>query len=90
MLLFIHESGFVKVPSASLRMVSFDTLENEIISDNLSFIEKGITPSLDDFNDLMYAIIKKRMNTLQKTGISIILKRTWYLCVSTENNYLKR
>ena len=54
-----HESGFVKVPSTSLRMVSFDTFENEIISNNLSIIEKGITPSLPDFNDLMYAIVKK-------------------------------
>ena len=54
-----HESDFVKVPSASLRMVSFDTFENEIISNNLSIIEKGITPSLPDFNDLMYAIVKK-------------------------------
>ena len=57
-------------------MVSFDPFENEIISNHLSIIEKGITPSLDDFNDLMYAIVRKRMNTLQKTGISIILKRT--------------
>ncbi|MBR3265328.1 MAG: hypothetical protein IKI61_05160 [Erysipelotrichaceae bacterium] len=54
MLLFIHESGFVKVPSASLRMVSFDAFENEILSNNLSIIEKGITPCLPDFNDLMY------------------------------------
>ena len=54
-----HESGFVKVPSTSLRMVSFDTFENEIISNNLSIIEKGITPSLPDFNDLMYVVIRK-------------------------------
>ncbi|MBR4609874.1 MAG: class I SAM-dependent methyltransferase [Erysipelotrichaceae bacterium] len=54
-----HESGFVKVPSTSLRMVSFDTFENEIISNNLSIIEKGITPSLPDFNNLMYAVIRK-------------------------------
>jgi len=54
-----HESGFVKVPSTSLRMVSFDVFENEIISNNLSIIEKGITPSLPDFNHLMYAVVKK-------------------------------
>jgi len=54
-----HESGFVMVPSTSLRMVSFDTFENEIISNNLSIIEKGITPSLPDFNNLMYAVIRK-------------------------------
>ena len=54
-----HESGFVKVPSTSLRMVSFDTFENEIISNNLSIIEKGITPSFSDFNNLMYVVIRK-------------------------------
>jgi hypothetical protein len=51
-------------------MVSFETFENEILSNHLSIIEKGITPSFPDFNDLMYAIVRKRMNTLQKTGIS--------------------
>ena len=89
MLWFIHGSGFVKVPSASFRMVSFDTFENEIISDNLSFIEKGITPSFTDFNDLMYAIVKKWMNTLQKTGISNFWKPTFIFVCRYRKQLLK-
>ena len=54
-----HESGFVKVPSTSLRMVSFDTLEKEIESAHFSIAEQGITSSLPDFNSLMYAVIRK-------------------------------
>ena len=35
-----HGSGFLKVPSASLRMVNFDPFENEILSNHLSIIKK--------------------------------------------------
>ena len=40
-----HDSSFVMVPSASLRMVSFDTLEKEIESAHFSIVEQGITSS---------------------------------------------
>ena len=40
-----HDSNFVMVPSASLRMVSFDTLEKEIESVHFSIAEQGITSS---------------------------------------------
>lgn len=54
-----HDSGYVMVPSTSLRMVSFDTLKKEIESTHFSIAEQGITSSLPDFNNLMYAIVKK-------------------------------
>ena len=54
-----HDSGYVMVPSTSLRMVSFDTLKKEIESAHFSIAEQGITSCLPDFNDLMYAIVKK-------------------------------
>ena len=40
-----HESGIINVTATSLRMINFNTFENEIISNNLSIIEKGITSS---------------------------------------------
>ena len=55
----IHESGIIDVTATSLRMINFNTFENEIISNNLSIIEKGITSSFPDFNHLMYAVVKK-------------------------------
>ena len=54
-----HDSGYVMVPSTSLRMVNFDTLKKEIESTHFSIVEQGITSSLPDFNNLMYAIVKK-------------------------------
>ena len=70
-----HESGVITVPSTSLRMTNWEHLEKEIISSNLSIIEKGITSSLPDFNSLMYVIVRKTgMITLPETGISIISK----------------
>ena len=54
-----HESGIINVTATSLRMINFNTFENEIISNNLSIIEKGITSSFPDFNHLMYAVVKK-------------------------------
>ncbi len=49
----------INVTATSLRMINFNTFENEIISNNLSIIEKGITSSFPDFNHLMYAVVKK-------------------------------
>lgn len=54
-----HSSGAVEVAATSCRMVSFKTMEKEIINNKLKIIEKGITASLPDFNSLMYVVIKK-------------------------------
>ena len=54
-----HSSGNVEVAATSCRMVSFKTMEKEIINNKLKIIEKGITASLPDFNSLMYVVIKK-------------------------------
>ena len=54
-----HDSGFVMVPSTSLRMVNFDTLKKEIESTRFSIVEQGITSSFPDFNNLMYVVIRK-------------------------------
>ena len=53
-----HESGDISVVSTSCRMVSFEKFENEIEQANLTIIEKGITSSLPDFNNLMYVLVK--------------------------------
>ena len=54
-----HPSGMVEVASTSCRMVSFETFEKEIRNANLDIIEEGITPSMPDFNELMYVVVKK-------------------------------
>ena len=54
-----HESGKMMVAGTSCRMVSFTTFENELRSNDLKLIEKGITSSLPDFNSLMYAVVQK-------------------------------
>lgn len=54
-----HESGKMMVAGTSCRMVSFTTFENELRSNKLRLIEKGITASLPDFNSLMYAVVQK-------------------------------
>lgn len=54
-----HESGKVMVAGTSCRMVSFSTFENEIERNGLTILEKGMTPALPDFNELMYAVVKK-------------------------------
>lgn len=54
-----HESGKVMVAGTSCRMVSFPTFENEIERNGLTILEKGTTPALPDFNELMYAVVKK-------------------------------
>ena len=54
-----HPSGEVEVVATSCRMVSFETIENEIRDANLDIIEEGLTPSMPDFNELMYLVVKK-------------------------------
>lgn len=55
-----HETGPVTVPSTSLRIVSFSAFEKEITGNDLVILEKGITSSLPDFNNLMFAVVKKK------------------------------
>ncbi len=54
-----HETGKMMVAGTSCRMVSFETLENELVRNRLAILEKGITSSLPDFNSLMYTVVKK-------------------------------
>ena len=53
-----HEFGKIKVAATSCRMVSYETFEKEIERNGLEIIEKGITQSPPDFNNLMYAIVQ--------------------------------
>ena len=55
-----HKSGKIVVARTSCRMVSFETFESEIKSNNLIVIEKGITSALPDFNSLMFAVVRKK------------------------------
>ena len=54
-----HESGKMTVAATSCRMVSWSTFENELARCGLKLIEKGITSSLPDFDNLMYAVVCK-------------------------------
>ena len=53
-----HESGAILVAGTSCRMVSFDTFKSELQRNGLHILESGITSSLPDFNNLMYAVVK--------------------------------
>lgn len=55
-----HPSGKITVAGTSCRMVSFAAFEDEITRNGLTIVEKGITAALPDFNNLMYAVVKKR------------------------------
>ena len=55
-----HKSGKMLVTGTSCRMVSFRTFEKELKQNNLTIIEKGTTSALPDFNNLMYAVMKKQ------------------------------
>ena len=54
-----HESGKIMVAGTSRRMVSFKNFEDEIARNGLEIIEKGITSALPNFNNLMFAVVKK-------------------------------
>ena len=56
-----HKSGKIVVAGTSCRMVSFETFESEIKSNNLIMIEKGITSALPDFDSLMFAVVRKKV-----------------------------
>ncbi len=55
-----HPSGKISVAATSCRMVSFKTFEEELINNDLSIIEKGMTSALPEFDNLMYAVVKKK------------------------------
>lgn len=54
-----HESGKMMVAGTSCRTVSFPSFEQEIKSNGLVLLEKGITAALPDFNSLMFAVVKR-------------------------------
>lgn len=53
-----HPSGKIVVATTSCRMVSFKTFEKELLNNDLSVIEKGMTDALPEFDNLMYAVVK--------------------------------
>ncbi len=55
-----HDAGPVTVAATTMRMVSFGTFEKELDRAGLETVEKGLTPSFPDFNELMYAMVKKK------------------------------
>lgn len=55
-----HPAGKILVAATSCRMVSFTTFEKELTENDLSIIENGITSAYPDFDNLMYAVVKKR------------------------------
>ena len=54
-----HPSGKIAVAGTSFRMVSFSTFEQELKNCGLEILEKGVTSSYPDFNELMYAVVKR-------------------------------
>ena len=52
-----HETGTIFVAGTSCRMVGFETFKAELTGNGLSILESGITSSLPDFNNLMYAVV---------------------------------
>ena len=54
-----HVSGKVIVAATTLKMVSFPHFEKELCESGLQIPEKGITGALPDFNQLMYAVVRR-------------------------------
>lgn len=47
----------VRIASTSCRMVSFETLENELAVNGFAVLEKGVVPVEPDFAQMMYAVV---------------------------------
>jgi hypothetical protein len=47
-------------------------------------LKKGITPSFPDFNDLMYAIVKKMNEYTSKKQTQVLSESTPYLCMQIQ------
>ena len=54
-----HESGKMMVAGTSCRLVSWNTLEEELARNDLTIVEKGITSSQPEFDSLMYVVVTK-------------------------------
>ena len=54
-----HFSGPVQVASTSCRMVGFGKFEEEISEAGMAIVEKGLTSAMPDFDNLLYAVIRK-------------------------------
>lgn len=48
----------VQIASTTCRMVSFETLHEELRRNGLEILKEGITAALPDFNSLMYAVVR--------------------------------
>ena len=56
----VETGSKVSVAATSCRIVSFQTLENELEKNNLSVVEKGITSIVPGFPVIMYVLVKKK------------------------------
>ena len=54
-----YVSGKVKVAATSCRMISMENFEKEVKNSDLKIIEKGMTESLPDFNQMLYILAEK-------------------------------
>ena len=54
-----HETGKIMVAGTSCRMVSFEAFKAELSKNGLNILECGLTSSLPDFDNLMYAVVRK-------------------------------
>ena len=57
-----HESGVIKVAATSCRIVNMETFKQEIKNNGFDIVESGITHSEPDFDNLLFAVIKKENN----------------------------
>lgn len=53
-----HAGKKLMVPATSCRIVSFDTFEKEIGDSGLKLLEKGVTSIENEFDSIMYAVVK--------------------------------
>ena len=56
----IDSACSIMVAATSCRMVSFTSFEKELADNDLYIIEKGTTTALPEFDNLMYAVVKKK------------------------------
>lgn len=54
-----HEAGKLTVVGTSCRMVSSQTLAQELLRNGLEILEQGITAALPDFDSLLYAVVRR-------------------------------
>ncbi|MCR5808396.1 MAG: class I SAM-dependent methyltransferase [Clostridiales bacterium] len=54
----MHDGKKLMVPATTCRVVSFKTLEKEITEAGLELLEKGVTSIENEFDSIMYAVVK--------------------------------